>query len=324
VTRHSVGAIFLAILLSGISFCQDEPTASMFAIDTSLSRARITIGDQFEYSLRVELKDASAELEEPSPGRQLGQFEVKDIQEHSGKLRGGGTYFEGRYMLSTYFTGTFEIPPLRISYLDSTGQGHEVRTLPMQIVVESIADSLSAESDILDIKPPVSIPRRHTLLFWLMIGVLAALVIGWGTWFAISLRAKGAAEILPLSALPPHEEAYVALENLASSNLLTEGRLKAYYTRLSEVFRVYVGRRYHFSATDMTSTELLGAMLEHPVNSAWRDRLRDLCGLYDVVKFAKFKPTVAESRGSLELVRQFVDETCERHETRAAGGGGSS
>ena len=316
--RYWVGIILAALLLPVIASGKDAATESPLVVETSVSRARITIGDQFEYVLRAELSDPSLELEEPSPGRQLGQFEIKDIAEDSGKLRGGGVYFEGRYVLSTYFTGNFEIPPLTVGYLDSSGQRHEVRTLPIEIVVESIAESLSAEDDILDIKPPVSIPRRHTLLFWTMIGIVVLLGVGWAIWFAFSMRAGRKEEVSPLAALPPHEEAYVALEALAATDLPAQGKFKTYYTNLSEIFRIYVGRRYRVSATDMTSSELLAALLEYPIGGSWRDRLRELCGLCDVVKFAKFKPTVAESRGSLELVRQFVDETRELRETETA------
>jgi hypothetical protein len=100
------------------------------------------------------------------------------------------------------------------------------------------------------------------------------------------------------------------LDGLAELKLWQQGEFKHYYTRLTEIIRQYMERRYGIPAMEMTSRE---------IHQAWatsgEDR-EDLAGnldlllnLADLVKFAKEKPVASDNEENLERAYDFVHKT---------------
>ena len=89
------------------------------------------------------------------------------------------------------------------------------------------------------------------------------------------------------------------------------GRLKDYYTDLTDAVRNYIKNRFGFNALEMTSSEIINRLMEVT------DKANDISGLKvlfqtaDLVKFAKHNPGMNENDANLINAIQFINETKE-------------
>ena len=109
--------------------------------------------------------------------------------------------------------------------------------------------------------------------------------------------------------VPPYEQAIINLEKLRNSNLIERGHIKEYYTRLIDILREYLMGRYTIYAMEMTSSQILDAIKQHPEASQAKSDLRQLFRVADFVKFAKVLPPQDDNIRSFNVVKQFVEET---------------
>ena len=111
--------------------------------------------------------------------------------------------------------------------------------------------------------------------------------------------------------LPPHEIAMNEIEKIKGDKKLQLGRLKDYYTDLTDAVRNYIKNRFGFNALEMTSSEIINRLMEVT------DKANDISGLKvlfqtaDLVKFAKHNPDVNENDANLINAIQFINETKE-------------
>lgn len=97
-----------------------------------------------------------------------------------------------------------------------------------------------------------------------------------------------------------------AIAALRKSNLAAHGDIKGYYTRLSDIVRRYIWRRYEIGAMEMTSAQILSA-----VNR--QDSIKETNGLSflletaDFVKFAKMAPSTDENERSMQAAEAFIE-----------------
>jgi hypothetical protein len=121
--------------------------------------------------------------------------------------------------------------------------------------------------------------------------------------------------------LSPYEEAVQQLEELERQHLPENGSVKIYYTRLSEIFRIYLSRRMGISSLAETSEELIGQLRRMPVAAGSFTEIAETLRMSDFVKFAKYQPGIADSehhfqviRGSIEALDKTVREAEEAEE----------
>jgi hypothetical protein len=256
-----------------------------------------TVGDPIQlevklfYSSDVDIKM----LDRPG---QLGPFEVQKFLAENPIPQGGAMERRFLFRLATFEVGMATIPPVTISYV-SEGETKSIETQPIPIHVRSV---LTPESkDILDIRGAIRPQWLNILL--IAVGVLTLAII---LFVVLRKRKKILEEKIEAPRPPAHEEALSALQYLES---LTDRTAKAFYSRLSEILRVYLERRFDVTALDRTTTELFQEMRSRHVASGLCVESRDILEVCDLVKFAKFEPADEERTADLDRVRQFVMTT---------------
>ena len=85
--------------------------------------------------------------------------------------------------------------------------------------------------------------------------------------------------------------------------------MKEYYSRLTDIVRVYIEGRFDVTAMEMTTDEILDARDIDALEQEVKKELRDILMRADLVKFAKFLPTPEEHEASLRLAVKFVEMT---------------
>ena len=110
---------------------------------------------------------------------------------------------------------------------------------------------------------------------------------------------------------PAHEVALAELRKLETLRLPFEGKIKEHYVRLSEILRRYLedSRQFAMSALEETTYEIVRELRDKGYMQPVVDEVAAMCDEADLVKFAKFEPTIQECNEGLERVRRFVNET---------------
>jgi hypothetical protein len=306
VLRYGVCFLYSVLfLITEIAYTQEPP----ISIASSVDKSRITIGDLITYSITVS-HDPDIQVQMPGLGANLGGFEIRDYTVLDPQKKDGKTISRWDYSISTFFTGEFEVPPLNVQYvLPGDTIPKTLTTEKIKIVVESVKPSEAG--DIRDIKPPVEIPGKlwYTLRWIIMGAGLAALVL---LVIILYRRRKAGKSILPFREIPPrppHEIAFEALYNLRNSDLLANGKIKQFYSELSEIIRRYIEGRYYIIALEMTTTEVLEGLAGEAVSEDVYDLFQDFLDKCDLVKFAKVIPSEEEHESILSAAHAIVDGT---------------
>jgi len=277
-------------------------------VTTAVDQVRMTIGDLLTYSVTVS-HVPEMEVELPGLGANLGGFQIRDYTLHDPEKEAGRIVKKADYVISTFFTGKFDIPPIAVFYRmpgDSTYQS--LMTEKMGITVESVQEG-EEQAELLDIKPPEGLPYNYKrLIFFVGLGlfVIAAVVAA----ILIHRRHKAGGGFLPKAPpRPPHEIALEALDKLAASDLIAREKIKSYYIALSEIIRQYLEGRFYVQALELATWEIMDGMEAADLVDAHRQLLRAFLEDCDLVKFAKHIPDDAAHVRVMADARRFVTET---------------
>ncbi len=294
-------AIRILILICCLLALRGQPPVQL---DSQVDLSQVTVGDLIRFTLTVTAVPG-VEVVLPESDPDLGEFEVLGHEVAGPVDEEGNRIWTVAYTLALYETGSFEIPPVTVGYGGDGNESGSVRTQEHSVRVES---TLSDDSkDILDIKGPLEIPRSLWSLWPWAVAVLAVAAL-----ILLYLRRRGGeapSAVARKPRLPPYEEAYQALCRLRDSGLLEEGRLKPYFTRLSEIIRRYLERRYPIQAMESTTTEVLDQLRKMALALDELQLFRDFFPCCDLVKFAKFSPSVPEQERVTELAFRILEVT---------------
>lgn len=258
------------------------------------------IGDLI--SLKLELKGSGFQLgsmdeEELAPFELAGSKTAYNPETDITVLTAYGHIFE---------TGEIAIPPLTILNKD----GRSIKSGELKIVIKPVLKG--DEKDIRAMKPQIAIDERGPLWPWLLVALLIVLIISLILYLK-HLRGKRVAEEVAAIVIPPHIEALEALQKIEAMNLVREGRLKKFYTLVSDVVRLFEGKIHGFDAMEMTTEELslhIRAKTRSAINVAEEENdllviekfLRDC----DMVKFAKYRPADMDVSALCDRAREII------------------
>ena len=162
-------------------------------------------------------------------------------------------------------------------------------------------------NDIKDVKPPLNLPDLW-LLWWLLLILIA---VAAGIYFFLRFKKSALAAVTPqVPELPAWEKAYQQLEDLRQENLLDKGLFKEFFTRVSDIARLYMENRFNIHAPHMTTEEFLYYLwITGHLNDTQKAALKDFLNSSDMVKFAQYAPTTVEAMKNFDCARKLVDET---------------
>ncbi len=181
-----------------------------------------------------------------------------------------------------------------------------------QLTLKVLPVDVSQMKDINDIKPVEEVP--FNLFDWLpdywWAWLLALALIAGGIWAYRKYYKKG---INPLKTikkrLPPYEEAMINLRNLKAAQLWQQGQEKEYFTGLTDILRVYIDRRFHINAVEMTSSQIIETLKKNEETKAVNEQLEMILEVADIVKFANARPLADDNEVAYQRAVNFVEAT---------------
>ncbi|TXD38461.1 hypothetical protein FRC98_06145 [Lujinxingia vulgaris] len=225
------------------------------------------------------------------------------------------TTFELEY--AVFRPGPTRSPEVVIRALGSDGEPVEITVPRTPVHVAPISD---AGAGLLSARGARALLVSDATPYLIAGGALGLLAIGAVAGLMARRRRRPEPNDAPRQ--PPAEEALQKLEFLANSSLLEDGEVMAFYVRLSETLRTYLGRRWGFPGTELTTTEIVARLKERatlPADLSISD-LAQWLRACDRVKFAGHTPAPAEARQHLQAAFHIVERTRPRPEQTSEAG----
>ena len=306
----SVGWLWAACFLApSVVVAQDEiDTVSSLAgitIETAVDRAEIHVGDLIDYSVIITY-DSVYELIPPPLGANLGAFDVKDYQSDIvTRLPDGRIKSENKFILSTFTTGDYVIPPLPAIFNLPDGSKKLLLSEGVPIKVKSLLAESADTLDVRPLKPPHEFRRDLSRYYlWGGIGLAVLAIVAILAW--VWLRRRKESEE-PVDMRPPWEIAFERLAVLDQKNLPGDSKYKEYYFELTEIARSFMGRMYEINTMDMTTTEYLHSFESIRLPGDLYEASERFLMHADLVKFAKLIPENGRTESDFSFVHSMIE-----------------
>ena len=218
--------------------------------------------------------------------------------------------------LTSFDSGAWVVPPLPFVYdiVNDTTYSYATSS-PFALKVDVPKVDLS--------KPPKAIkPIVHEpfSIRWLLNIIMPVLFVILVIIFAIYYyRRKKADKPLfgpgPKPLPPPEVEAREALAKLKDEKLWQQGHVKEYYTRLIDIVRRYLERRFEFPAPELVTDEIIGCMKSYITDDGLIKESQNIMEQADLVKFAKAEPLPDVHDSAMKWALKLVEETTKAQQT---------
>ena len=288
-------------------------------VELQVEREQITIADTVQVRFSATLAPGY-QLDMPTLTPAEYEFGIIDFAAAADQLLPDKSILYRRtYRLEPIVSGNYSIPPLHFTFHQQPApdqaapvdqplspQPYELLTEAIPVEVTSLIDPDSTDLALADIKDVVPLPRSHrrTWLWVLIIVPVAALAL------VIILLRRRRRSAQPHIFKPAHEIALDQLRKLENENLLTTGKVKEFYLRMSGILRRYIEHRFDLHAPERTTEEfILEAYASDALGSTHSDTLKKFLEHCDLVKFARYGPTAEETARAFKLTREFVQAT---------------
>ena len=283
-----------------------DTVASITGIEivTSVDRAEMYIGDLINYTITVE-HDSAIELLPPPLGANLGAFDVKDYEtDITTRLKSGRIKSESRFVLSTFTTGNYLIPPVPMVFEFPDGTRKVILSESVLIKVLSLLLNTDDSLDIKPLKAQFEFERDYTRYFiWGALAFLIIAIAGYLLWR--KLRGRGEAEFIDLRSA--WEIAFEKLAILEQKKLIDEEKFKEFYLELTDILRAYLGRMYARNIVDMTTAEFFSGYTSIGLPAAAEQELKEFFDHADLVKFAKYIPHSKRPETDFAYTHDFIE-----------------
>jgi hypothetical protein len=306
--NRSVKSISLVLLFTACIF-PSPVSAQPIRIQAVLDSNTIDLGGRVKLTLTVE-KPAGTMVEFPVFTDTLcGSVEILD----KGKLDSSQNRKDNKVILTqqltltAFDTGLLYIDPIAFVYrsdrfadtIRSDANYLEVRSFP-----------IDTTNTIRDIKGPYKAPLTvREVLPWVLLAVALGLTVWFIFYYFKKKRRNEPVLARPVPVEAPDIIALRELERLKAEKIWQQGRVKEYYSRLSDIIRTYLENRYSFMAPEQTSYEILISVQDFTGKDANYSLLKALLQLSDLVKFAKAEPEPEENMNQLDNAILFVMNT---------------
>ena len=186
-------------------------------------------------------------------------------------------------------------------------------TLTLKVLPVKV-DTLTTINDLKPVEEPPFffsdyLPEFLVKYWWLIL--LIILLISGGIYAYFKWFKKGEVPFVKKQEvyIPPYDEAIMKLTQLKSEKLWEAGQDKEYYTRLTDILRIYLNRRFEINAMEMTTGQIMDVLRKNEETLAVNDQLNKILDMADFVKFAKMRPLPEDNEVAYQRAVNFVNET---------------
>ncbi|MCM1076438.1 MAG: cell wall anchor protein [Bacteroides sp.] len=220
-------------------------------------------------------------------------------------------------MLQSFDSGVYMLKPILYIVGKDTFKSNRLALKVFPAVVDSLetihdyADVADIDRSFIDYLPDFIVDYG----LWILAIII---VLGGGAyaWYLISRKKNPFAAATP-KPVPPYEKAVSELNRLRAEKLCESGREKEFYTRLTDILRIYLQGRFGINAMEMTSTQIRQVVNRNEETRLSKDYMDRVLEIADFVKFAKVRPLPDDNLRAFNSAMQFVEDTKPKPEPEA-------
>jgi hypothetical protein len=300
------GLIVLMLLLP-VSTSAQEATASA-RLDTNA----MMIGDHVGLQLRFTGPAAASVLWPFLPDTILENINVigRGVIDTTYSQDKKSVTYTQEINLTCYDSGFYTIPPISFYFNVPPDTNRSELESPMLLLAVHTVQVDTTQA-IKPIAGPIRVPITfREMLPWILLALGIVGVALAAIWYIRRRRKREPVFTLkPRIVLLPHEAALREMENLRLKKLWQSGKIKEYYSELTEILRRYIEERFRVPALEQTTAEILDGLMGVGCKGPVLDRLGNLLMKADMVKFAKSTPVASENEGSFNAGLDFIHAT---------------
>ena len=215
--------------------------------------------------------------------------------------------YADEYLITSFDSTLYNIPPFKVlvdsSEFFSNSLALAVYTMPIDT---ANLQNICGPKDVWDVNLTWEEYRDSVhlgiILFFL------ALALAW-----VVVRFVKNKPIIRIVKVKPKEPSHVVALNKIDEikndeSWRQDNNTKEYYTRLTDALREYMYNRFKFNAAEMTTSEIIDYL--HSIKSEDNiAELKEILEVADLVKFAKFHPTMNEKDLNMANAIEYVNAT---------------
>lgn len=277
-------------------------SASLFAqsVQTRVSADSLRVGDTFQYSLIVQLDKEYSDIQFPDTNSFPPSIDLIDRKQF--KL----SEFSDSLIYNLQYFGNQD---LQIASQPITLYSSEDTTVIYSDPVVLRFKSIVAEGDttLKPLKTIYAFPR--TWWPWILAAILIGGFLLW--WYKFrekpqEIHTEPEPEIKPF--YNPIKELEKTLNTIKRESKVAETKdFKTFYSEIGDAIRTYFEELYNIPALESTSNELLRYLEAYGVDGFMVDKTRTVLRKADLVKFAKFTPSLQDAWKTHNEAEEFLE-----------------
>lgn len=223
--------------------------------------------------------------------------------------------------LMTFDTGQIQVPSVALTYAKSFDDSERLKAFTDPINLYSttiVVDTTLAYKPIVE---PIDAPIQMKEVFPWILAVLLLALAAFGIWYWLKHRKPKVDEegnVIKGPVVPPYDKAVGDLENLRQQKLWQSGKVKEYFSSLTDIAREYIEGQFGVNAVEMTTDDILEEVRPLHFSPETYNKLKETMQVADLVKFAKYSSSNLESENAMNSMTEFVNESYEQYKQRQA------
>jgi len=268
----------------------------------------ILIGDYLNVELTVK-HPKGIDVRMPMPYGVLGEMELVEDPLVDSVEQEGSITITKKYIVSAYDSGTFMAGPVKLFFNNTSGVADSFISNSIAVTVTTLP--VDTTKPVKPIKAPLEVALEWTEFIYYIIAGVLLLVIALVSFFIWRRNRKPIPEVVerPKPKDPAHVWAKRELKKLEEEKLWQKDEVKQYYSRLTDILRMYLEYRYEWYALESTTEEIAAEVEKYEINDVAKKLLLDTLRTADLVKFAKMQTPAEVSAKALENVKDLVEVT---------------
>lgn len=268
-------------------------------VKSSVDTSTIKIGEKISYKIIVDADPGKQVVFPKASGASFSPLEVFDSTAVDTFKRAENSTLQKEYALTQFDSGAYTIPKQKVFIGEDTAWTNSYHIKVNDVSTDTTKQKLYPIKSALDIKASFSVGNW---IWW----VLAAVIIAGLVYVFIRTRKK---IIEKKKELPPYEKALESLKKLDENKALETGKVKVYYSALSEAVKRYIDEKIEGHALESTTDEFIALLKTYKAKKQiyLKEQVIDSLELVlkraDLAKFAGIntdKLTAREDRNTVE------------------------
>ncbi|MDZ7845377.1 MAG: hypothetical protein U5L96_00555 [Owenweeksia sp.] len=165
---------------------------------------------------------------------------------------------------------------------------------------------VAVSEDYYDIKSPLEVPFNWWPIMWVLLG---ALILIAGIWILIKYvrQRKHQQTLTPEQKLSPYDYAQLQIRELKEEKLWQNGQVKEYYSRLTDIMRLFMEHQLGLNAMESTADEVVEQTRELSLNEELQIPVEELHATQCTGKIRKGGPGAEDHATSMQTVANFIE-----------------